>query len=38
MSGRRAGSKSSRMDAILIILVFLGVFVALNFYEFGRGD
>jgi hypothetical protein len=34
----RAAVRSSPMVSIGIILVFLLAFVALNFYEFGRGD
>jgi hypothetical protein len=35
-SARRA--RCPAMESILIIGVFLLAFVALNFYEFGRGD
>jgi hypothetical protein len=35
---RRLAGRSSPMAAILIILVFVLAFVALNFFEFGRGD
>jgi hypothetical protein len=31
-------ARSSPMAAILTILAFLLVFIALNFFEFGRGD
>jgi hypothetical protein len=33
-----AHPQGGSMGAILIIAAFLAVFVALNFYEFGRGD
>ena len=30
--------EAKAMDAILVILLFVGAFAALNYYEFGRLD
>ena len=38
LPGPRRPARCPPMGAILTIAVFLAVVLALNFYEFGRGD